>query len=354
MAELEIKASLGMRARVAGLMLGAFVIAGVLVWLLTGGGVGLFARKSDVKTFMPDATGLEIGSPVRMDGIQIGTVKNIEISGYLDKQRAVLVSLRVDSKFLPKIPADSVTSIGADTLIGNKFVDIAEGKNPIPVAEGGALPSEPASTAADKADLILGLQDSLRKVDNMLTEITSPDTQMGQFVMGEKEYDSVLRQVAGFERGMRSVVAPSSAVGQALFTMDLYDKIHKPVVQIDNTLQAIQRGEGVAGKLYASDEQYNAILVQIQDLRKTIVQMRTDIASKGEGLRDEEAYQKVRSMLASTDAMLATLNRGEGRAGELLTSPQLYESLAGSLKNIEDMLRDLRGNPKKYLRVKLR
>ncbi len=33
-------------------------IAGVLVWLLTGGGVGLFARKVDMKTFMPDATGL--------------------------------------------------------------------------------------------------------------------------------------------------------------------------------------------------------------------------------------------------------------------------------------------------------
>ncbi len=71
--------------------------------------------------------------------------------------------LRVETKYLPDIPADSMTNIGSDTLIGNKYVDIDAGKNPIPVAEEGELRSEPAAQAADQADLIYGLRDSLRK-----------------------------------------------------------------------------------------------------------------------------------------------------------------------------------------------
>ena len=110
-------------------MFSAGAIVAVLVWLLTDGGAGLFAGKVDMKTYMPDATGLEVGAPVRLDGIQVGKVKNIAISGYLDTQRAVRVDLRVEETYLPKLPSDSQTSIGSDTLIGNKFIGIAAGKS---------------------------------------------------------------------------------------------------------------------------------------------------------------------------------------------------------------------------------
>ncbi len=64
MAELEIKPSAAMRLRVAGLMLCALAITALLVGLLTDWGAGIFTRKTNLKTFMPDATGLEVGSPV--------------------------------------------------------------------------------------------------------------------------------------------------------------------------------------------------------------------------------------------------------------------------------------------------
>jgi phospholipid/cholesterol/gamma-HCH transport system substrate-binding protein len=58
-------------------------------------------------------------------------------------------------------------------------------------------------------------------------------------------------------------------------------------------------------------------------------------------------------MLLSTDAVLASLNAGEGRAGELLLSPQLYESLNGALTQLQALMKDFRGNPKKYLHYKV-
>src|ERR1022692_443677 len=111
MAELEIKPTSAMILRVSSVLFSAAVIVGVLVWLLTGGGAGLFAREVNMKTYMPDATGLSVDAPVRLDGIQVGKVKNVTISRYLDMQRAVRVDLRVEEAYLPKLPSDSQTSI---------------------------------------------------------------------------------------------------------------------------------------------------------------------------------------------------------------------------------------------------
>jgi len=353
MAELEIKPTRPMILRVAGVITSAGFLVGVLVWLLTGGGVGLFARKVDLKTYMPDATGLGVGAPVRLNGIQVGSVKNIVVSGYLDMQRSVRVSLRVEEDYLPKIPSDSQTSLGSDTLIGDKFLDIEPGKSKQVVTVGGELPSEPSSSAADKADLIYGLQDSLKKVDTMMASFGSPDTPIGHYIMGDKEYGQLLRSVDTFESGMRALVARTTPAGAAVFTTSMYSNWDKSLHQIDDSMQAIQKGEGVVGHLYASDEQYNSILNQVRTLRKSVGEVRDRMSKAAPGLRDEESYRKLTRMLASTDEMLAALNRGEGKAGELLTNPQLYESLVGSLQSLEAVLKDFRGNPKKYLRAKV-
>lgn len=353
MAELEIKPTPAMILRVLSVLFSAAIIVAVLVWLLTGGGVGLFAHKIDMKTYMPDATGLAVDAPVRLDGIQIGTVRNVTISRYLDTQRAVRVDLRVDDRYIPKIPSDSQTSIGSDTLIGDKFVDIAAGKSKVLAGQGSELPSEPQESAADKADLIFALQDSMRKVDTMLQEIANPNTPIGHYVVGEQEYGQMLRSVDSFERGMRTLLTRGNPTGDVVFTTSLYTKWDKSLKQIDDSMQSIQRGEGASGHLYVSDDQYNTILSRIRDLRKSLVQFHADMEKAGPGLRDEATYEKVLAALSSMDKKISSLNRGEGTVGELLDTPELYESLVGSIKSLDDLLRDFDSNPRKYLRTKL-
>jgi phospholipid/cholesterol/gamma-HCH transport system substrate-binding protein len=353
MAELEIKPSPKMVARVGALLGSAATLVAVLVWLLTGGGVGLFASKVQMKTYLPDATGLGVGAPVRLNGIQIGAVKRIRISGYLDMQRSVRLDLRVESKYLPRIPVDSQTSVGSDTLIGDKFVNIAAGKDQRIAGDGSELRSEPQETAADKADLIYSIQDSLRKVDNILIAVASPDSRLGHYIMEDKEYNSMIHTVEAFERSLRGLVAGGTPTANAVFTTSLYSKWDQAIRNVDNKLAAIQRGEGTAGRLYASDEQYNKLLGQVRDLRKSIADFRTSMAKTGASLGNDEAYRKLTRMLADTDEMLSALNRGEGRFGDLLMSPQMYESLSGSLANLDAFLQDFRSNPRKYLRVKI-
>jgi phospholipid/cholesterol/gamma-HCH transport system substrate-binding protein len=232
-------------------------------------------------------------------------------------------------------------------------VSIQAGKSPQLLADHGVLRSEPLQQADNRADLIRRLQTELRQADDLLIQVSSGNTTIGKFVLGDKEYSDLLKQVSAFEKAMRSFTSPDSVVGAALFTNGMYQQFRAPLLQVDATLAAIQRGEGAGGKLFASDDQYNQVVKSLQSFRAMLADANAGKGRFGPLLQDEAAYNRIRAMLASTDAMLRSLQVGEGRVGQLLKNPQLYESLSGSLRSLQALLEDLRSNPKKYLRYQV-
>src|SRR5579863_8113311 len=175
MAELEIKPTPKMRLRVFALIGAGAAISLVLMYLLVGGGQDFFARRTTLTTYMPDAQGVTRDSEVRLSGVRIGKVQKVELSGLLDPRRAVRTEMRVLTRYLKGIPEDSQTDVSEDNLVGDKFIDIAEGKSPLPIKEDGVLESEPVKQAADRADLIRILQNNLAQVDQILADMSSPD-----------------------------------------------------------------------------------------------------------------------------------------------------------------------------------
>jgi phospholipid/cholesterol/gamma-HCH transport system substrate-binding protein len=352
MAELEIKPTPRMRLRVFTLVGAAAGISFVLVYLLVGGGRDFFAPRTTLTTYMPDASGITKGSEVRLSGIRIGNVQGVELSGQLEPRSAVRARMRVLTRYLKNIPEDSQTDVSADNLVDYQFIDIAEGKSPIPIKEDGVLQSEPVRQAKDRVDLIQTLQNNLAQVDQILANMSSPDTQIGKFVVGDQLYDSVLMRLRGFDSALHTFLTPQSDLGKAFYTSEMYDRIHDLAVQVDKTLVSIQNGEGTTGHLFSSDEEYNTFLSELTNLRSTLADANAGKGKLGEALLDDAKYRQITHLLSATDAAISSLNAGEGQAGRLLTNAQLYESLNGSLSSMEMLLRDVRENPRKYLRIK--
>ena len=196
---------------------------------------------------MPDGLGIAPGSEVRLSGIGIGRVTHVDISGLMDPQRIVRADLQINARFLRSIPSDSQTSIGADTLVGYRFIDIAEGKSPLPIADGGELKSEPVKQASERADLVLSLQSELRQADRLLEQIGSPrhaDRPLHSGPGGIRRRSCPHHIVCEFHS---TDAGRDSPLGAALFTNDLYKSIQTPIVKLDRLLSSIQRGEGQAG-----------------------------------------------------------------------------------------------------------
>src|SRR5215472_7447269 len=98
----------------------ALAIIGTLIFLLTTSG-NIFKRKITLRMYMDDASGTSESAPVRLNGIPVGNVKKILLSGDKDPHRAVEFILEIRGEFQQDIPDNSVAQISATNLLGDKF-----------------------------------------------------------------------------------------------------------------------------------------------------------------------------------------------------------------------------------------
>src|SRR4051812_5175901 len=95
----------------------AMIIAGVLIFLLTGNS-NFFEGQVLIRTFMADSAGMAENAPVRLNGILIGHIKDVKLSGSTNLKRAVQVDMVIPEKYLDQIPEDSQAAISAANLLG--------------------------------------------------------------------------------------------------------------------------------------------------------------------------------------------------------------------------------------------
>jgi phospholipid/cholesterol/gamma-HCH transport system substrate-binding protein len=328
------------RFRVTVVTLVSLLILGTLMYLLSGG--GLFTSRVVIYLYVPDATGIEPGAPVRVDGIDVGRVAAIGLSGSKQPNRVIRASLKVDRAQLPSIHTDSTAQISADTLIGDKFVDIASGPGVTGIRPGGELRLKEQTDLMRTLDLVQ-FAEQLRQIDAAIGDIENGRNAVGQLVLSEDLYNDLRDRLTGLEKGLRRAADVSGTLGQAIYGRDLYQRIAEPLEALDHSIGLIQEGQGTAGHLLRDDAEYRNLESQMEDLRKGIAEARS-------------------GPLLASDALYADWNRKLGQwiatVDEVNSNPAFessaaYDNLNGMAQTLRDTLRDFRQNPRKYLRLKV-
>lgn len=317
------------------------VVAGtilcVLFYLLTGG--TLLERKATLYLYIPDASGLGPGSPVRVDGIGVGKVSRVSLSGLKQPARVVRVALSVEHSHLAHIPVDSTADIGADTLLGDKFVGIQSGHSASTVKPEGEITLKPQSTTLDLVQF--GVE--LRTVDATLRGIEDGTSPLGQFVLGDDMYRSLLRRLDQIHRGLRSLADTNTQIGGLLYTDKTFRQIDAPLLALDQTLARIQSGQGAMGRLLGDSAQYDQLRAAFVDLRRSAAEFRS-----GPMVQSDVTYQQWLRSLASLVERVDEVN-----ASPLFNSSEMYDNLNGFAIGMQRTIRDFRENPRKFLRMKM-
>jgi len=110
----------------------AVMVLALLILLLTGSR-GIFEHNEIIRTYLDDASGIAESTPVRLNGILVGAVQGVRLSGSKDPKRAVEFEMAIEDKFMKEIPEDSTSEISAANLLGDKFVNITKGRSANPV-----------------------------------------------------------------------------------------------------------------------------------------------------------------------------------------------------------------------------
>jgi phospholipid/cholesterol/gamma-HCH transport system substrate-binding protein len=326
------------KTRVAFVVVSALVILSTLLVLLTGG--TLFEPKSTIYLYMPDAVGLIAAAPVRVDGITVGKVESVALTGLNAPDRIVRVTMIVERDRLASIPDDSTAQASADTLVGDKFVDIDSGKSGSRLQPGGTLIYKASPDLMKRLDLS-EFQKNLRQMDALLTDIESGKGDVGRLIKGDEIYQTARRKVTELQQSLHAVRTTSSEMGQALYTDTMYRKVEAQIRGIDDSLALIQSGQGPLGQLLRDEGQYTQLRTTVGQLRKTVQDLHVQ-----DFFRSDQLYadwdKTVKQLIRNVD---------EFSVNPMLNSTAMYENLTGMAKELTGSMRDFREHPKKYLRL---
>jgi len=125
---------------------------------------GLFIPHTPLYFYTADAIGINRGMTIKLFGLHVGSVKNMQIS-----DRGVKVELAIVSDFIPRVPKGSQIKLARESYIGGASLQIIPGTDPDKAKQ--------TITAGDEIEFISG-RTIVEIVDSLKSEITPLVTDM--------------------------------------------------------------------------------------------------------------------------------------------------------------------------------
>jgi phospholipid/cholesterol/gamma-HCH transport system substrate-binding protein len=334
--------------RVGAVVIVSLFVLGFTILYVGGGGGSPLAPRYEVKALMGDVNGLKPGAPVRLGGVEVGTVTRVDFAG--GAGGLVEVVMRLDRRVEARVTTESRATLGSLGLLGEKAVDIQGGTAGTPVQEGGYLPG-----GAD--DPVKGLlsdaSSSTEHLRRILARMDSGEGTIGKAIRDDELYVRMTDVSFRLQNLMTKLESGRGPLGRLVNDDQMSQRLSDSVRLIADVLQRVEAGEGALGAL-TKDEQLT------RDLR-SLASGLSEVAGRlalGEGalgrlLNDDELGRRVDSVTARLDRVLAQVEQGEGTAGKLIQDAELYNNLNGTLRDLRQLVTDVRKDPQKYLRVKV-
>jgi len=323
----------------------ALVIASFLIFMVSGSG-GFFWQRYGLKTVFPDIQGLKVGAPVRVAGVEIGSVKKIDFIG--DK---VEVAMEVGQEQMERITDRSTASLGSISLLGEAAVDITPNSQGTPIPEWGYVRSGPPpgslSTAAEAATK------SLETTNALLEQVRQGRGTLGKLVTDDTLYQQLNDFVESAEAVTQGINSGRGTLGRLVNNPAAAKSLEQSLENLQMVTARIRNGEGSLGHLLNDDALSKSVTSATSNLDAITGRINKGEGTAGKLINDTELYNRLNSMADRLDKLTASLNQGDGTAGQLLHDKQLYENMNSAVTELHNLVKDIRADPKKYLNVRV-
>jgi len=336
----------------------ALLLLAFLIVLMTGINP-LFRRTTDVFTYLDDSVAMTEGAtPVRLNGILIGKVKKIELSGSTDPNRIVKLTLSIYDDALTLVPVDSQAKLAQQNLLGSRYVNIKKGTKPQTIQAGAELPSADTPEIEDLfqqgSSTLAAMQKIMDRVNGMLDDIQSGKGTLGALLVDRTLYNRAVEIVDDVKKLTESLNAPDSTIGRLIHEDTMYQEVRGTIGKIDTLMDGLNSGQGTAGKLLKDDALYDELRATIGDVRDTITRINKGDGTVSKLLNSSELHDQLVTSMGKLDSVLDKVNNGDGTLGRLMNDPSLFESIDGTSREVQGLLKDFRANPKKFLTIQLK
>ena len=313
------------------MVLGIAILAGAIFSI--GGGLRWLSGSEELTARFQRVNGLQVGSPVYLSGVNIGSVGSIQ---FPEDRRAnfVVVRLRIEANAVARVRTDSVAKIESLGLLGDKFLLLTAGSPDAPSVEADAL-----IKSQDPVNYAALLQ--ARGTGDLVANVLAISNSMRQLLDSVNEGHGILAEL------IRGPSNPQEKTLTLASMRETLDDLQKLTAKLEVAVDRVDRGQGVIGAMLSPQNNGKRMVANITSAAESIrtasarfeatsLQLHDLVArmDRANGLlpqlmQDQKYAGRVMSNLRrSSDDMrevLDKINSRQGTLGLLINDPSLYD-----------------------------
>src|SRR5215212_725456 len=347
-----------------GLLVSASLVILMIFVFFIGSEQKIFARKDEYEVRLDNVTGLAEGNPVKMSGVTIGVIRDINLPRD-PKEKNVWITLMIDRKYTDRVRGDSRARLKKlGLLAGDSYIDITPGTLRFPPLESGQMIPSQRQTNVDQLlssgeDLVDNLVQISYSLKNVLGRVDRGEGLLGELTTNaetkQRLTDTLLTTLNKTNAALTHMESGKGVLGKLVYDDAYANQLTTSLATAATSLQSITgsveksfaNGSGALPALISDPEGKKRVFELVDNLKTTSENLATFSASmqKGEGLvprllNDKEygdkALTEFTGLLTQLNDVVGKINNGNGTAGKIINDPSVYESVNDILIGINE------------------
>lgn len=307
---------------------GIFVVIGVVILTYMTLTIGQYKFGKEkgytIQVRLQSATGVDLKSPVKIAGVEVGKVEDIR----LDDHKAKLI-LRIDDGV--KIPEDSEVVVRGTGLMGEKHIEIIPGSPQARrLKSGEELVKSTPPTDMDQL---------FSQLSDVITDIKGVTSSLNKVLGGDEGRES-LKAIIDNIRGISENLNMAFTENKLGRMIDNFEAFSQDMREISS------QNRDALSQTIANLEEFSKVLKdrtpEISDSLKLAADNLSDILKENRGnLKDtveniKTASSKLQDTLDSITNVSKKIEKGEGTIGRLINEDTTYEKLNSTLTGLDN------------------
>lgn len=282
--------------------LGLFVIISTILFVLTvyliGQRQNMFKKTFTISAYFQNVNGLQKGNNVRYSGINIGTVKGIEMVN----DSTIKVDMNIEESIISHIKKNAIATIGSDGLVGNMIVNIVPGQGMDAIISDGDIIASYSKIGAD--DILSTLSVSSENAAILTSDLIKITNAM---IKGKGTLALLLNDTIMSKELAQSVKNLKTASRDAANTISEVHEIISSLKTNDDTVLGMLLNDTISGQ-------------NLKDIVKNL----------------EATSMEMDSVVSNINTVINDFKSGEGAYNYIVKDTALVNSLESTLKNINE------------------
>jgi phospholipid/cholesterol/gamma-HCH transport system substrate-binding protein len=337
----------------------------------------VWVRKVSYRLEIPEANGLQGGSPVRLAGVQVGTVTGVSFSPDPNNNN-IEIQLSVDQAHQHRIREDTRANVKILTLLGGeKYVELSPGSPDRPVLPPGSLIPVPETFSMEQlGELSAGLTDDIKSISAnvriILERVLAQEGVVGRMLLdpnfGSQTFADIAESARIGRRAMEDIDQGRGLVGHLMKDEDFADKSLASIQRsLDRMEKLMDQAMADNSPLHAIIDPNGKAMASLDNIHQASANMKDFSAQMKEGnglvgrMMSDKAYAdevlgNIRRISADLASITNKINSGDGTLGGLINDPELIEDLRNVVRGVKQsrilswFIRNSREEGEKYHR----